>query len=200
LAFTNEGGRKAANGRSASHIAYVDASDNRGAGSSIGGRLRSYCNGTRFKLKLLGRTPHRRHRGGGAQRQAAAPGRTATLRHSIPVAAAADQRPGRAPLGPATSPNGRAAAMAVPTRRRTGPGVSCSIRTAARAGLAGLPLRRRLRRSLTGRASAGPRLRLGLRAAEARPQQQAGAVSGGRSRPRESDERRAPRRRQSGAW
>ena len=55
MAFTKEGGRKAANGRSASHIAYVDASDNRGAGSSIGGRLRSYCNGTRFKLKLFGR-------------------------------------------------------------------------------------------------------------------------------------------------
>jgi hypothetical protein len=55
MAFTKEGGRKAANGRSASHIAYVDASDNRGAGSSIGGRLRRYCNGTRFKLKLFGR-------------------------------------------------------------------------------------------------------------------------------------------------
>jgi hypothetical protein len=55
MAFTKEGGRKPANGRSASHIAYVDASDNRGAGSSIGGRLRSYCNGTRFKLKLYGR-------------------------------------------------------------------------------------------------------------------------------------------------
>jgi Excalibur calcium-binding domain len=55
MAFTKEGGRKAANGRSASHIAYVDASDNRGAGSSIGGRLRKYCNGTRFWLKLFGR-------------------------------------------------------------------------------------------------------------------------------------------------
>src|SRR5919106_6786760 len=55
MAFTKEGGRKAANGRSASHIAYVDASDNRGAGSSIGGRLRKYCNGTRFKLKPFGR-------------------------------------------------------------------------------------------------------------------------------------------------
>jgi hypothetical protein len=55
MAFTREGGRKAANGRSASHIAYVDASDNRGAGSSIGGRLREYCNGTRFKLKPFGR-------------------------------------------------------------------------------------------------------------------------------------------------
>ena len=55
MAFTKEGRRKAANGRSASHIAYVDASDNRGAGSSIGGRLRRYCNGTRFKLKLFGR-------------------------------------------------------------------------------------------------------------------------------------------------
>jgi hypothetical protein len=55
MAFTKEGGRKAANGRSASHIAYVDASDNRGAGSSIGGRLRGYCNGTRFQLKLVGR-------------------------------------------------------------------------------------------------------------------------------------------------
>lgn len=55
MAFTKEGGRKAANGRSASHIAYVDASDNRGAGSSIGGRLRGYCNGTRFSLKLFGR-------------------------------------------------------------------------------------------------------------------------------------------------
>jgi hypothetical protein len=54
MAFTKEGGRKAGNGRSASHIAYVDASDNRGAGSSIGGRLRRYCNGTRFRLKLFG--------------------------------------------------------------------------------------------------------------------------------------------------
>jgi hypothetical protein len=55
MAFTKEGGRKAGNGRSASHIAYVDASDNRGAGSSIGGRLRRYCNGTHFRLKLFGR-------------------------------------------------------------------------------------------------------------------------------------------------
>jgi hypothetical protein len=53
MAFTREGGRTAANGLP--HIAYVDASDNRGAGSSIGGRLRSYCNGTRFRLKLFGR-------------------------------------------------------------------------------------------------------------------------------------------------
>jgi hypothetical protein len=45
VAFTGPDGRKAPNGRSASHI-YVDASDNRGAGSSIGGRLRRYCNGT----------------------------------------------------------------------------------------------------------------------------------------------------------
>lgn len=58
MAFTREGGRKAANGRSASHIAYVDASDNRGAGSSIGGKLRPYCNGTRFKVHLTGRRTH----------------------------------------------------------------------------------------------------------------------------------------------
>jgi hypothetical protein len=58
MAFTKEGGRKAANGRSASHIAYVDASDNRGAGSTIGGRLRRYCNGTRFRVRLVGRRTH----------------------------------------------------------------------------------------------------------------------------------------------
>src|SRR5918992_2037100 len=57
MAFTKEAGRKAANGRSASHIAYVDASDNRGAGSSIGGRLRRYCQGKGFQLKLFGRRP-----------------------------------------------------------------------------------------------------------------------------------------------
>jgi hypothetical protein len=55
MAFTKEGGRKAPNGRSASNIAYVDAKDNRGAGSSIGGRLRKYCNGTRFNVKPFGR-------------------------------------------------------------------------------------------------------------------------------------------------
>lgn len=55
MAFTKQGSRKAANGNSASHIAYVDASDNRAAGSSIGGRLRRYCNGTRFRVKLVGR-------------------------------------------------------------------------------------------------------------------------------------------------
>jgi hypothetical protein len=54
MAFTLEGGRKAANGRSASHIAYVDASDNRGAGSSIGGRLGRYCNGTHFRVRPTG--------------------------------------------------------------------------------------------------------------------------------------------------
>lgn len=32
MAFTREGGRKTPNGRSASHIAYVDASDNRALG------------------------------------------------------------------------------------------------------------------------------------------------------------------------
>jgi hypothetical protein len=55
MAFTREGGRKAPNGESASHIAYVDASDNRGAGSSIGGKLRRYCNGTHFKVRLTGK-------------------------------------------------------------------------------------------------------------------------------------------------
>jgi hypothetical protein len=55
MAFTTQGSREAANGNSASHIAYVDASDNRGAGSSIGGRLRRYCNGTRFRVRLVGR-------------------------------------------------------------------------------------------------------------------------------------------------
>jgi hypothetical protein len=54
MAFTREGGRKAANGLSASHIAYVDASDNRGAGSYIGGQLSDYCNGTRFRIRLYG--------------------------------------------------------------------------------------------------------------------------------------------------
>jgi hypothetical protein len=54
MAFTREGSRKAANGRSASHIAYVDAGDNRGAGSFIGGKLRRYCNGTHFRVKLTG--------------------------------------------------------------------------------------------------------------------------------------------------
>lgn len=55
MAFTREGGRKAPNGRSASNIAYVDARDNRGAGSSIGGKLRRYCNGTRFKVRITGK-------------------------------------------------------------------------------------------------------------------------------------------------
>lgn len=55
LAFTREGARKAPNGRSASHIAYVDASDNRGAGSFIGGRLRRYCNGQRFRVTTTGK-------------------------------------------------------------------------------------------------------------------------------------------------
>ena len=55
MAFTKQGARKAPNGNSASHIAYVNASDNRGAGSSIGGKLRPYCNGTRFRVKLVGR-------------------------------------------------------------------------------------------------------------------------------------------------
>jgi hypothetical protein len=59
MAFTREGSRKAGNGRSASHIAYVDASDNRGAGSSIGGKLRRYCNGTQFKIRLVGRRTRR---------------------------------------------------------------------------------------------------------------------------------------------
>jgi hypothetical protein len=47
-------GRRASPTRSV-RIAYVDASDNRGAGSSIGGRLRRYCNGTRFRVRLVGR-------------------------------------------------------------------------------------------------------------------------------------------------
>ena len=54
MAFTREGSRTAANGRSASNIAYIDAADNRGAGSSIGGRLRRYCNGTHFRIRLTG--------------------------------------------------------------------------------------------------------------------------------------------------
>jgi hypothetical protein len=53
MAFTREGGRKAANGLSASHIAYVGASDNRGAGSYIGNQLGPYCNGTRFRIGLV---------------------------------------------------------------------------------------------------------------------------------------------------
>jgi hypothetical protein len=59
MAFTRQGGRRAPNGNSASHIAYVDASDNRGAGASIGGRLRRYCNATRFRVKLVGRRQRR---------------------------------------------------------------------------------------------------------------------------------------------
>lgn len=55
MAFTREGGRKARNGRPASHIAYVDAPDNRGAGSFIGGKLRRYCNGQRFRVKTAGK-------------------------------------------------------------------------------------------------------------------------------------------------
>jgi hypothetical protein len=55
MAFTRQGSRRAPNGNSASHIAYVDAADNRGAGSWIGGRLRRYCNGTRFRVRLVGR-------------------------------------------------------------------------------------------------------------------------------------------------
>jgi hypothetical protein len=55
MAFTKEGGRTAPNGNSASHIAYVDSKDNQGAGSSIGGRLRKYCNCMRFKVLPLGR-------------------------------------------------------------------------------------------------------------------------------------------------
>lgn len=55
MAFTREASRRAANGRSASNVAYVDASDNRGAGSSIGGRLRRYCNGKHFRIRLTGR-------------------------------------------------------------------------------------------------------------------------------------------------
>lgn len=55
MAFTRQGARIAPNGRSASHIAYVDTSDNRGAGSHIGGKLRPYCNGTRFTVKLVER-------------------------------------------------------------------------------------------------------------------------------------------------
>lgn len=54
MAFTRQGSRKAANGRSASNIAYVDAADNRGAGSHIGGELRPYCNGTHFRIRLTG--------------------------------------------------------------------------------------------------------------------------------------------------
>lgn len=54
MAFTRQGSQKAPNGRSASNIAYVDASDNRGAGSYIGGQLRRYCDGTRFTIKLQG--------------------------------------------------------------------------------------------------------------------------------------------------
>ena len=53
-AFTREGG-KAPNGRSPSHIAYLDAPDNPGAGSYIGGRLLRYCNGLRFRVKTTGK-------------------------------------------------------------------------------------------------------------------------------------------------
>jgi hypothetical protein len=55
MVFTKEGGRTAPNGNSASHIAYIDANDNHGAGSSIGGRLGRYCNGTRFRVVPFGR-------------------------------------------------------------------------------------------------------------------------------------------------
>jgi hypothetical protein len=59
MAFTREGGRKAPNGNSASHIAYVDSKDNQGAGSSIGGRLRRYCNGTHFRVVPFGERTRR---------------------------------------------------------------------------------------------------------------------------------------------
>jgi hypothetical protein len=45
MAFTKEGGR-------AANIALINSSDNRGAGSSIAGQLRSYCNGQKFKVSF----------------------------------------------------------------------------------------------------------------------------------------------------
>lgn len=50
MAFTQEGGRNA-------NIALVDPSDNRGAGSSIAGQLRNYCEGQKFKLQFYGNRP-----------------------------------------------------------------------------------------------------------------------------------------------
>lgn len=48
MAFTREGGRNA-------NIALVDASDNRGAGSSIASQLRGWCDGQAFRVKAYGR-------------------------------------------------------------------------------------------------------------------------------------------------
>lgn len=53
MAFTAEGGRNA-------NIALVDPSDNRGAGSSIAGQLRSYCDGQKFKIQFYGNRPQTR--------------------------------------------------------------------------------------------------------------------------------------------
>lgn len=50
MAFSEQGGRNA-------NIALVDPSDNRGAGSSIAGQLRKYCDGQKFKVKPYGKYP-----------------------------------------------------------------------------------------------------------------------------------------------
>lgn len=50
-AFSKQGGRNA-------NISFVDASDNRGAGSTMGSALHKYCNGQRFVLRFTGRYAH----------------------------------------------------------------------------------------------------------------------------------------------
>ncbi|BCL83751.1 hypothetical protein ccbrp13_62160 [Ktedonobacteria bacterium brp13] len=46
MAFTKEGSAGA-------DIRYISASDNAGAGTSIGNQMRPYPNGTRFKIKIV---------------------------------------------------------------------------------------------------------------------------------------------------
>jgi hypothetical protein len=49
MAFTKQGGRKTASGRSASHIAYVDAADKPRGGQLDRRPTAQYCDGTRFR-------------------------------------------------------------------------------------------------------------------------------------------------------
>lgn len=53
MAFTSDQGGA---GREA-NIALINSSDNRGAGSSIAGQLRGYCDGQRFRIKPYGKYP-----------------------------------------------------------------------------------------------------------------------------------------------
>ena len=45
-AFSREGGRGA-------DVRYVRSSDNRGAGASLGSQMRPYCNGQRFRVRVV---------------------------------------------------------------------------------------------------------------------------------------------------